>query len=545
MTARFRPLLATLARWSARLGWLALFGLTLDVLGSQWFMLAPPPAPGGTRCAMEEPSPGDRRCGEDRLLWAEGIWSARLVGPAWRRGWAAGALSADLDRALEEELLATFARAVPNPAGRFAILRGVMFGLPRLDRHLQPEVLEEIGGFVAATGEHHAFLLPGFTRRVYYHAVHDIGQALVDSPLVQACTGFMAGPPATSNGHWLLARDFDFDGGRLFDQDKIVSFVVPDEGIPFASVSFAGFSGVLSGMNARGLALAIQAGAAAPPRAPGTPMSFIAREILEHAESLDEAETILRARQRFVGENILVVDGAAGEAALFEVTPARVERVAVQGSMGVSNHFRAPFFADDPVNRERMAEGTTVPRLARMEELLRRHDGALDLPVAAAILQDRYGAGDVPLPRGHRHALDADIATHSVVFDATDRVLWVSRSPNTAGGYVGWNLDAALAGDIRPREVVPAGDVNATLAVHRARGLVRAAAEAEPVEAELLAREALDLAPGHPQALQALAEALAAQGRWAEAVETARQALAVPPEHAHQVRELQALLEAE
>ena len=81
--------------------------------------------------------------------------------------------------------------------------------------------------------------------------------------------------------------------------------------------------------------------------------------------------------------------------------------------------------------------------------------------------------------------------------------------------------------------------------MHRARGLVRAAAEAEPDEAERLAREALALAPGHPEALQALAEALAAQGRRAEAAATARQALAAPPEHAREVRELQALLEAE
>jgi tetratricopeptide (TPR) repeat protein len=153
--------------------------------------------------------------------------------------------------------------------------------------------------------------------------------------------------------------------------------------------------------------------------------------------------------------------------------------------------------------------------------------------------------GDVTLPRGHRHALDADVATHSVVFDATERVLWVSRSPNTAGGYVGWSLDDALAGDIRPREVVPAGDVAATLAVHRARRLVREAAGAGPVEAEHLAREALDLAPGHPQALAALAEALAAQGRRDEAVAAARQALATPPEHAYEVRALQALLEGE
>ncbi len=535
-----RVLPPVLRRWGRRLAFLGLLLSGVDVLLGQILYLQPPTGASPAH-SVEQVSPGDLRLGPHRLLRSQGVHAALFSGPAFERGWAAGVLTGPMDVRLEDELMASFERAVPSRLARFAIVRGTLLGLPDLDRWVQPDQLEEIAGYVAGSGEHHARLAPGYTRKLYFHAVHDIGQALVDSPLVHACTGFMAGPGHTADGHWLLARNFDFDGGRLFDQDKIVSFVVPERGIPFASVSFASFSGVVSGMNARGLALALQAGASAPPTAPGTPMGLIAREILQHASSLDEAEDILRRRQAFVAENILVVDGGAGEAALFEVTPEAVQRLPVEGAMAVSNHFRSAAFAQLPVNLERMAEGTTVPRLRRMEQLLTEHRGRIDLDASVDILRDRRGLDGQPLPRGHRHAIDADIATHSVVFDTTARVLWVSRSPNTAGGYVAWQLDRALAGHIEPREVVIAGDLDATLAAHRARALLRQAESASPAEAEALARQALLLTPEHPEPLQLLARALLDQGRPTEAAPLIQQALATPPEHGHQVRALLAM----
>ena len=107
---------------------------------------------------------------------------------------------------------------------------------------------------------------------------------------------------------------------------------------------------------------------------------------------------------------------------------------------------------------------------------------------------------------------------------------------------MGYRLDRAFEGFIEPSEVVPAGDLAATLAVHRARALLREAEAADPAAAESLSREALELMPAHPHALQSLAEALVQQDRRDEAVSYAQQALDTPPEHGHQVRELQAIL---
>ena len=535
-----------MATWLSRLALAGLVLVNIDALAAQLAFLTPPASPRPLAWEVEEPSPGDRRFGPNRLLFSEGIWTALWTGDPYERGQASAALSKDLDQSLEAELLETFERAVPSALGRFAIIRGVALGMHDIDAYFLPDQLAEIQGFTDTNEDPLAHLGPAYTRKIFYHAIHDIGQALVDSPLVvTACTGFMAGGPATPDGHWLLARNFDFDGGSGFDALKVVTFVAPDQGIPYVSVSFAGMTGVMTGVNREGVAVALQAGASGTPVRLGMPMTLIAQEILSSAASLDQAQAILERRRGLVAENVLVVDGEAGQAALFEVTPERVERVDVDGALSVSNHFRSPALLEDEVNVVRKAEGTTVPRLARMEELVAESYGQLDMASAVRVLQDRRGPGGVDLPRGHRWAIDADIATHSVVIDATARRIWVSRFPNTAGGYVGYDLEDGLAGVLRPVEVVPAGDPQATLDVHQSRALVREAAQQSPPEAERLARQALALNPGHPEPLQALATALIAQGRDAEAAPLVRQALDAPPEHAHQVRELEAMLAAD
>ena len=513
----------------------AIFYVNFDVLGALLIFLAPPPAGERPTSAMVEVAPGDRRVGPDRQLYRRGIYSMYLEGAPYARGYAAGLLAADLDLRLEAELHETFARAIPSALGRALVVRGAALGVHSIDGYLLPEQRLELRGFADAVPDRWAFLAPAYTRKVYYHAIHDIGQALVDSPLVEmACTGFMAGGSSTVDGHWLLARDFDFDGGSLFDIQKAVVFVKPETGIPFASISFAGFAGVMSGMNEAGIAIALQAGASGTPVRAGTPMTLIAREILQYARSLEDAREILDKKKGFVSENVLVVDGTHGEAALFEVSPDRVERLDVVGDLSVSNHFRSEALKEDPVNIERMAGGTTVARLARMEELVDRHRGELDPDVAVEILRDRLGVGDRPLPMGHRTAINADIATHSVIFDATARRIRVSIAPNASGGYVDFDLDAGLAGRINPMEAVPAEDLATNEAVHEARELVRRAKHARPVEAKSLAKRALDLVAGDVSALLEMARAEQALGELEAARAHAAQALATPPETAHQ-----------
>lgn len=528
---------AVVPRWIWKLGWAALLLANIDGVLRQALFLSPPES-GPTPSFELEGVAGDLRYGPNRAVQADGMRVLYLQGAAYERGYAHSMLLDDLHHRLEVENMGNLERHVPIAPARWFILESSMVWARGLDRFLRDEDRHEIRGLVdGATADPYPGFAPAYTRRVYYHAIHDLGQAWADSSFVVACSGFMGQAP---NGDWLLGRNFDFDGGVVFDRDKVVQFVDPDEGHSYVSISFAGMLGVVTGMNDQGLAVAIQAVRTDDPPTPGTPMTLMVREVLQTASNLDEVEAILSARKGFVGENVLVIDSRANEAALFELTPGALVRTPVEDRMAVTNHFRSPELGPDEANQHHADEDTTAPRLARLEKLLWEED--LSLERGVAIMTDRKALDGSPLPRGHRHAIDADIATHSTVINASTGELWVSRWPNTAGGYVKLDLDDALAGDLTPVEVVPAKDVQATLDVQRGRELLREARRADPVEAERLARRALELMPEHPEALTELAAALIAQGREDEALPYIEQALASPPEYAATTRRLEAWL---
>jgi predicted exporter len=503
-----------LPRLARPLAFAALAFAHADVAVFTGFPLDPPrPDPGPVSAVREG---GRLVVGRSRMETVAGVRAMYLEGDGLEMGRAHGALTADLREGLEDDLVATFHEHLPSAVSRWAVVRGAMVLAPGLDQHLHPFVRDELWGLATSTPDPHPELGPPYTRKVYFQALHDIGQALVDSPLM-ACTGFVAGPGATPDGHWRLGRNFDFDGGARFDREKIVAFRRPSEGFAFASVGFGGAVGTVTGINEHRLAVAIQAAGTDDPIRPGTPMIAIVREVLQFASSIDEAEALFSARRGFVSDSVLIIDGRRGEAAILEVSPSRVARTDVPKVRAVANHFRHADYANDATNAERARIGTTTARLARMDELLARHDGAIDQRVAVEILTDRAGVGDRELPRGHEAALNADVATHGVVIDATSGEIWVSRSPNLSGGFVRFDLDRGLAGDLSAEEVAPAVEPDRALAVHRGRALVRRAKGwwfAEDREAS--AREALAWMPVHPDALLLLAEALADQGRWSE-----------------------------
>lgn len=518
-------------------------GLTADVGLILFGVFTPPPIaqlPTGT---LEEIG-NERRFGSARLARTEGIWVLRSEGDPVRAGYSANQVTQRIRPRLEEELFETFEHLVPNPLFRWVITRGSNLVGMGMHPYIRREDQLEIRAGDLSDRDPYWLQGPPYTRKIYYHAIHDLGQMLVDTPLL-ACTGFMAGPGSTRDGHWLLARNFDSEIGVSFDRDKLVRVHIPDKGIPYASVGFAGLAGAVSGVNRAGIAVAINASASDDPPRLGTPMTLIVREILESASTLDEAEAILRRRNGFLSENVLVVDADHNQAALFEVTPSRLARLPVTGSLGVTNHFRSPEFTGDRTTAHRIASSTTAQRLARMEELLQQRDGELDLEVAIDLLSDRRGIGGRRLPRAHRQALNADIATHGVVIDATTRTLRISRFPNLAGGWVELDLEEVIAGrldTLKIRDPIPGGA--RAIEIRQARmDWLRRARRAGLPEALDLTERALTVLPDHPEALEARGWALRAAGRDAEAREMFQRALDAPPEYPHQVEVLREALQ--
>ncbi len=350
----------------------------------------------------------------------------------------------------EAELSSDYRRFVPWWIARVVIedfsrvrYRHITRGIPETRRReLAAEAL-------AFQPDPFAWHMETYERMVFLHALYDIALPLEHSPLI-GCTSFALAPNATADGHVLVARAFDFEAGEVFDRDKAVFLVRQDGTIPFASVAWPGFVGVVTGMNAEGVVAVVHGARALEPAAEGIPVAFSLREVLEHAHNADEAVDILRAQSVMVSHIVFVADGDGRFAVVERAPGVPASSRETRETTAVTNHFEEAL-ARDPRNLRVRANSTTLPRRARVDELLSRvvpHSATVG--TALGILRDHGCAGGRACDLGDRRAIDALIATHGIVADPTDRVLWVSAGPKLSGRFVRLDLRELLAADHDP-----------------------------------------------------------------------------------------------
>ncbi|MDF2697945.1 MAG: hypothetical protein K0S65_6328 [Labilithrix sp.] len=344
------------------------------------------------------------------------------------------------DRMAEDErvLWDGFAEVVP-----FAPARTLLFDIGRVryrnvaDGFPEPRRRELAAEARAFVPDPYSGELPTYQRMVMLHALYDIALGFERSPLL-GCTAFGLGPEVTADGHTLFARAFDFEAADVFDADKVV-FVVHEEGkIPFSSVAWPGFVGVVTGMNAEGVAVAVHGGRAREPSVTGVPVAFSLREALTSARDTNEAVAILASQPVMVSHLVFVGD-AAGHFAVVERAPGVPAHVRSTferpGTAAVTNHFEGPL-AGDPRDEHVRQTTTTLARRTRIDELLAKvPPQSATVPRALELLRDHGCSGDA-CALGDRRAIDAFIATHGIVADLTARALWVSVGPRLSGRFV-------------------------------------------------------------------------------------------------------------
>jgi hypothetical protein len=340
-------------------------------------------------------------------------------------------------------------RFVPNSAAQLVLLDLAQWRYRNAARGMSDARRIEI----AATAE--AFApdpftehFPTYQRFVYLATLYDISLGFEQSPLI-GCTTFALGPESTASGAPLLARAFDFEVDDVFDEKKAV-FLVREEGmIPFASVAWPGLVGVVSGMNLEGLALVVHGARAGPTETEGEPVVHSLRRVLSEGRTTADAVRLLAARPAMVSHIVIAID-AGGEGAAVERIPGSDNDVTpLRGGRVVTNHLEGPG-SSDPKNVRVQETTSTLARHRRGEALLAEHRGKLDTAAAVALLRDRNATGGDPLPLGDRRAIDALIATHGVVMNTRDRLLWVSESPHLLGRFVAFDLERLLSAEFEP-----------------------------------------------------------------------------------------------
>ena len=191
-----------------------------------------------------------------------------------------------------------------------------------------------------------------------------------------ACSNFAAWGRVTNNARLIHVRNLDWNIDVGIQRFATIFVVRPEGKHAFVNVGWAGFIGVLSGINEAQLSIGQVGAETVDATFKGDPMVFLMRRVLEEAGNLEEASQIIERARRTVGVNYCIADAKVPSAVVIETT-ARYERVfeaddplehqIVYARPLVDCVFRADA-AIDPLIRERQMASKGNPRRPGLED---------------------------------------------------------------------------------------------------------------------------------------------------------------------------------
>jgi isopenicillin-N N-acyltransferase like protein len=239
-------------------------------------------------CAAPRPAFRATAVEHGKLHAVDGFWVLELDGTAAERGKAAGLLVGEQVRWLLPRYLKQVAgvdRLSPAQKERVAALAA---DIPR-------PYFDQVNAYAEAAG----------VDRTALFAVNLAPE--VWTALACSCLGTTA--ERSPDGKVRLARNLDWLGGDLLADTGLV--VVESGGSHrFASFSWPGLVGAVTGMNDAGVAvadlMALHTGGKQPQ--PGVPVLFAVRSLLEEVDSVEAATERLRAMPRTIPQNYALAD---------------------------------------------------------------------------------------------------------------------------------------------------------------------------------------------------------------------------------------------
>ena len=360
------------------------------------------------------------------------------------RGYAYGALLPDLMSYQKRALLRRMEETVKGGLYRKFLCRFVRFYNSGIQEYLTDEQCRELYGLSLADTNDFDELAEPYELQLNLHAAHDIGHAMQDYMLV-GCSSFVLNGEKTKDSTLLFGRNFDFYCGDEFAKTKVISVCKPDSGYAFASVTWGGMLGVLSGMNEKGLAVCINASKLDIPKSVAMPISMLVRHILIHCKSIDEAYAEAKKMKTFVAENIVIASAYDKDMATIEKSPEEIElyRSSDKDMLLCTNHFQSEKFMQNERNLMNINQTDTKYRIELLAEHLKKKD-RFDAEDAMAVLLNPFGKGGENIGMGNEMAINQLIAHHSVVFEPDSLNIYVCTQPKDFYPYVKFNLKDIL-----------------------------------------------------------------------------------------------------
>lgn len=244
------------------------------------------------------------RCGAGWLEEINGYPVLHLKGTPYEMGFQHGAL-------LKDQVNSNMNRILNVEGGQELVKFGPLSLKPRdaiktiiaiQSKFVPKKYFEEIAGLSAGSG-----LDPNEAQMANF------------IPELFHCSGFAIMNEATQDGTLYHGRVLDYAIDWGLQDHAVIIVAEPTGGIPFVNVSYAGFVGSVTGMNAEHVAIG-EMGGSGLGHWQGVPMAFLVREGLEKGHTLSDVLSVFRDNPRTCQYYYVVSDAKTNEAVGMEAS---------------------------------------------------------------------------------------------------------------------------------------------------------------------------------------------------------------------------------
>ncbi len=239
------------------------------------------------------------RCGRGYLEEIDGYLVLHVKGTPYEMGYQHGALLKDHIRENVHYLFEVKGKDVELEFfGLKFTAKNLISRIVELQRpHLPARFIEELEGIAAGAG-----------------LSFEDAAAANFIPELFHCSGFAIMNGATKDGTLYHGRILDYAVDWKLQEHAVLTIAEPENGHAFVNVTYAGFIGSVTGMNARHVSIG-EMGGRGLGHWDGAPMAFLVRRVLEEADTLDEALEIFEKSERTCEYYYVIADGKDNRAA--------------------------------------------------------------------------------------------------------------------------------------------------------------------------------------------------------------------------------------
>ncbi|MBI3866278.1 MAG: peptidase C45 [Planctomycetia bacterium] len=347
------------------------------------------------------------RCGKGWLELVDGYPVLHLKGTPYEMGFQHGALFKDRIQQNMDNILVKRGEQTVQVGVLKIKPRSVIDSITAIQQKFVPQkYYDELRGLAAGSELKYTDAVAGNFLPELFH-----------------CSGFAIMNSATKDGTLYHGRVLDYAIDWGLQDHAVVIVAEPEGGIPFVNVTYAGFIGSVTGMNAKSVSVGEMGGRGLGHWA-GVPMALLVREVLERGNDLDEAISIFRDSPRTCQYFYVVADGKTNRAVGMEASWDKFQLV----QPGEAN----------PLLPTPVADTVLLSAGDRYKELVRR-------------AQDGHGQFDAD---SARRLMDCPVAMksnlHDVLFAPKSTKFWIAnashdKKPAADQKYYAFQLTDLLA----------------------------------------------------------------------------------------------------